>query len=116
MSIVQIIVGLKLAWFVAMVCGSSLKSILLPSSQVLLNWGASSASETLAANQFWRLLTCSFVHVGIFHLGINMFVLRDIVREVEAAFGKLNFCIVYLYAAIGGALTSILLNPLLVSA
>ncbi len=45
-----------------------------------------------------------------------MYVLRDIGREVEAAFGKLNFCIVYFYAAIGGALTSILINPLLVSA
>ncbi|MBI2810449.1 MAG: rhomboid family intramembrane serine protease [Candidatus Melainabacteria bacterium] len=116
MHVVKILIGLNIAWFVAMVCGSSLKSILLPSSQVLLNWGASSASETLAAHQFWRLVTCSFVHVGIFHLGINMYVLRDIGREVEAAFGRLNFCIVYLYAAIGGALTSILVNPLLVSA
>lgn len=115
-SIVKILVGLNIAWFVAMVCGTSLKSVLLPSSQILLNWGASSASETLAANQFWRLLTCSFVHVGIFHLGINMYVLRDVGREVETAFGKLNFCIVYLYAAIGGALTSIMINPLLVSA
>ncbi|MBS1956712.1 MAG: rhomboid family intramembrane serine protease [Cyanobacteria bacterium SZAS-4] len=116
MTVVKILIALNVAWFFAMVCGSSLKSILIPSSQTLLNWGASSASETLAADQFWRLLTCSFVHVGIFHLGINMYVLRDIGREVEAAFGRLNFCIVYLYAAIGGALTSILVNPLLVSA
>lgn len=115
-SVVKFLLAVNIAWFVAMVCGSSLKSILLPSSQVLLNWGASSASETLAADQFWRLLTCSFVHVGIFHLGINMYVLRDIGGEVERAFGRLNFCIVYLYAAIGGALTSILVNPLLVSA
>ncbi len=116
MSVVKILVGLNIAWFIAMVCGSSPKSILLPSAQVLLTWGASSASETLAANQFWRLLTCSFVHVGIFHLGINMYVLGDVGREVEAAFGKLGFCIVYLFAAIGGALTSIFVNPLLVSA
>src|SRR3954468_839444 len=116
MSVVKIIVGLNVVWFLAMVCGSSVKSILLPSSQVLLNFGASSAAETLASNQFWRLATCSFVHVGIFHLGINMFVLRDVGREVESAFGKLRFCSVYIFAAVGGALTSIFINPLLISA
>ncbi|CAN5552565.1 hypothetical protein BH10CYA1_BH10CYA1_25200 [soil metagenome] len=116
MSVVKILLGLNIAWFIAMVCGSSAKSILLPSAQILLNWGASSASETLAADQFWRLLTCSFVHVGIFHLGINMYVLRDVGREVEAAFGRFGFTVVYLFAAIGGALTSIFVNPLLVSA
>ena len=116
MSVVKALLILNIAWFIAMVCGSSPKTILLPSAQVLLDWGASSASETLAAHQFWRLLTCSFVHVGIFHLGINMYVLRDVGREVEAAFGRVRFSIVYLFAAIGGALTSIFSNPLLVSA
>jgi membrane associated rhomboid family serine protease/Flp pilus assembly protein TadD len=116
MSAVKILIGLNVIVFIAMVCFSSLKSILLPSSQTLLNWGASSASETLAAGQFWRLLTCAFVHAGIIHLGINMYVLRDVGREVEAAYGQARFVFVYLFAAIGGALTSIFINPLLVSA
>lgn len=99
-----------------MLCSSSVQSLLIPSSMTLLNWGASSASETIAANQFWRLLTCSFVHAGILHLGINLYVLRDIGREVERSYGRISFSLIYLLSACGGALTSIFVNPLLVSA
>lgn len=108
--------GLNVACFIAMVCSSSAKSLLIPSSLTLLNWGASSASETLVSSQYWRLLTCCFVHAGILHLAINMYVLRDIGREVENAYGSVRFSFVYLTSAVGGALTSIFSNPLLVSA
>jgi len=108
--------ALNVACFIAMVCSSSVQSLLIPSSMTLLNWGASSASETIAAHQFWRLFTCSFVHAGILHLGINLFVLRDIGREVEKAYGHLSFSLIYLLSACGGALTSIFVNPLLISA
>ncbi len=116
MSAVLSIVVMNVAYFFAMVCCTSAKTLLIPSSLTLLSWGASSASETLSAEQYWRLLTCSFVHAGILHLGVNMYVLRDVGREVEEVYGRVHFCIVYLISAVGGALTSIFCNPLLVSA
>jgi rhomboid protease GluP len=115
-SAVKVIIGLNVACFIAMVCSSSAKSILVPSTLTLLNWGASSASETIASCQYWRLLTCCFVHAGILHIAINMYVLRDIGREVENAFGWFRFSFVYLISACGGALISIFVHPLLVSA
>jgi len=105
----------NIAIFLLMVCSNGIRCVIIPSSQTLLNWGASTAYLTLGQCQWWRLLTSSFVHAGIFHLGINLFVLRDIGKEIEAWFGPRRFCAIWFTAAAGGAITSLFAHPISVS-
>lgn len=46
--------------------------ILEPSTLALLNWGADFGPLTLTGD-WWRAVTCNFVHIGAFHLLMNMY-------------------------------------------
>src|ERR1035441_1395929 len=45
-----------------------------PSGQDLVRWGANFGPLTVSG-QWWRLLTCVFVHGGLLHIGFNMWCL-----------------------------------------
>lgn len=64
----------------------------------------------IMAGQYWRLLTPIFLHIGIFHLLVNMFALRILGGDIESLFGTMRFLIVYLVAGIGGTMASMLFN------
>lgn len=77
---------------------------------VMARAGANLKAAVLAGEP-WRLLTATFLHVGILHLGLNLLGLWVLGRFVEPAFGWLRFTAVYALAAIGGSLASLLLGP-----
>lgn len=58
----------------------------------------------------YRLITSSFLHIGVFHLLINMYSLNIIGPILESYYGKLKFLIIYLGSAIVGSLMSILFH------
>lgn len=62
-------------------------------------------------NQWWRLITCMFLHGGILHLFCNMYSLYIIGPQVEAFFGKVKFIIIYLGSGIGASYLSYKLDP-----
>ena len=67
--VTPVLIGLNVAVFIVMVvCGVNFFS---PSIPDLLYWGADSGPETIGG-QWWRLLTCTFIHVGILHILFNM--------------------------------------------
>ena len=57
-----------------------------PSSQTLIAWGGDIPLYTLTGDT-WRLLTGMFLHVGIVHLALNMYVLAFTAPQVEYEFG-----------------------------
>ncbi len=59
----------------------------------------------------WQLVTYSFMHTGLFHIGINMLLLFWVGREFERMHGSEQFWKVYLMTAVGGALICLLLSP-----
>jgi rhomboid protease GluP len=65
--------------------------------------------------QSWRLLTSVFLHGGIIHLGVNLWVLSRIGPLVERLYGNVGFTLLYLAAGLGGALASAWWHPLVVS-
>ncbi|WP_232797969.1 rhomboid family protein [Salinibacter altiplanensis] len=60
----------------------------------------------------WQLVTYSFMHTGLFHIGVNMLLLFWIGREFERMHGSEQFWSVYVTTAVGGALICLLLSPI----
>lgn len=57
----------------------------------------------------WRFLTAAFLHVGIWHIGLNMYALYLVGPTLETVLGRARFLTLYLLAAIGGAVAVLLL-------
>nr|WP_290668384.1 rhomboid family intramembrane serine protease [Ardenticatena sp.] len=64
----------------------------------------------IQAGQYWRLITPIFLHIGIFHLLVNMVALRILGRDIESLFGTGRFLIIYLVSGVGGSIASMLFN------
>jgi succinate dehydrogenase hydrophobic anchor subunit len=73
MVVTQGIFGINVAVFVAMLLGG-VAMLDNPSGQDLVHWGANFGPLTVSG-QWWRLLTCVFIHGGLLHIGFNMWCL-----------------------------------------
>ncbi len=61
--------------------------------------------------EYWRLVTVTLVHGGLFHLLMNMYALFIIGPLAEALYGRATFVAIYLLAAVGGSVASYLFLP-----
>jgi membrane associated rhomboid family serine protease len=59
--------------------------------------------------EWWRILTAGFLHGGILHLGLNMFVLYILGTLLEPAIGTPRFVAIYFVSLIAGSLGALLL-------
>lgn len=71
----------------------------------LYRFGAKFRAEILGG-QWWRLLTAGFLHGGLFHIGMNMWVLMDLGAQVEEVYGTSRYVVFYLLSSAGGFLLS----------
>jgi len=111
--ITSLLLAINVILFVIMAaCGVN---VLEPTSESLIRWGANYGPLTLGG-QWWRLLSCTFLHIGFIHLALNMWVLNDIGRLVERLFGNGLFLVIYLGAGILGSMASVCTHPEIVSA
>jgi membrane associated rhomboid family serine protease len=111
--VTPLLIILNVLVFAAMV-GSGV-SAFDPSIESLLEWGANFGPLT-ASGEWWRLLTCTFIHIGALHLAVNMYVLWDAGRVVERLVGHAGFLALYIGAGLLGSEASIAWDPLIVSA
>jgi membrane associated rhomboid family serine protease len=65
----------------------------------------------VANGDWWRLITCTFLHAGIIHLGINMLVLWWIGAPMEAAIGRWRFLVLYVVSGLAGSAGALVVNP-----
>jgi membrane associated rhomboid family serine protease len=61
--------------------------------------------------EWWRLITSSFLHYGIFHLGLNMVSLYFGGRILEVIVGRWRFLLIYLAAAFAGSAGALWVTP-----
>jgi rhomboid protease GluP len=111
--ITPILINLNIAIFILMVLSGV--DFMLPDKQSLINWGANFRPLTLEG-EWWRLLTNCFLHIGIFHLLLNMYALLYIGILLEPYLGRTIFASAYLLSGIVASVASLWAHPLLISA
>lgn len=67
--------------------------------------------QGLAYGEWWRILTATFLHASLLHLGMNMLVLYMLGIAVEQALGTRRFLMVYVAAGIAGSAGAIVFSP-----
>ncbi|MCL2131504.1 MAG: rhomboid family intramembrane serine protease [Lentimicrobiaceae bacterium] len=111
--VTPILININILVFIAMIVSGV--HFLMPENQSLLEWGANFRPLTLAG-QWWRLLTSTFLHIGIWHLLLNMYALLYIGFLLEPHLGKTRFLAAYLISGIASSVTSLWWNDLIISA
>lgn len=71
----------------------------------LIGWGAK-INSSVAAGQWYRLITCTVLHGGLLHLFMNCQALASLGPFVESNSGKVRYLAVYAVSAIAGSLLS----------
>ncbi|HEY4602642.1 MAG TPA: rhomboid family intramembrane serine protease [Cerasibacillus sp.] len=72
----------------------------------LIKFGAKYNPAMLVDGEWWRLITSMFIHIGFFHLFMNMLALFYLGQVVERIYGAVRFLMIYLLAGIGGSISS----------
>lgn len=114
MAVTQVIFGANVAVFLAMVLAFGASTLSGPAGPELVRVGANFGPYTVSG-QWWRLLTCLFVHAGLLHIAFNMWCLWDLGRLAESLYGHWTFAALYLICGLSASLGSILWNPSVLS-
>lgn len=103
-----VLLGLNIAVFLYMVWrGVNWQT---PSSDALVFFGANKARFVVLGHQWWRLVTATFIHVGIVHLAGNMWCLWNLGLVGEPLLGFWGVISVYLVTGVAGNMLSTLWN------
>jgi membrane associated rhomboid family serine protease len=65
----------------------------------------------VAEGEWWRLVTGGFLHAGILHLGMNMWVLWMLGNMLEPVLGRGRFAAVYVATLLAGSMGVMLVDP-----
>ncbi len=112
-TVTMAIIGINAAVFIAMTLGGA--SPMGGDTRQLLQWGADAGPYTFGGEP-WRVLTSAFVHIGIIHIGLNMWCLWNLGRMAEQIYDKGTYIGAYLLCGIGGSIASLGWQPLSVTA
>jgi membrane associated rhomboid family serine protease len=65
----------------------------------------------VAKGEWWRIFTSGFLHFGVLHVAMNMYILFQLGRTFEDQIGRPRFAAMYFAAMAGGAAGALLLEP-----
>jgi membrane associated rhomboid family serine protease len=67
--------------------------------------------QAVVNGDWWTLITSAFLHLGILHIGFNMYALWLFGPIIEQLYGHLEYLVLYLLCALGGSVLTILAAP-----
>lgn len=103
-----VLIALNVAAFLAEVASGS-GGLAPGGSSLIFDFGL--YGPFVAEGEWYRLLTCGFLHVSAFHLGFNMFALYFLGRILEPGIGTPRFVALYFASLFAGSLGALLLSP-----
>ena len=86
----------------------------VPDMGFLVSWGANFRPVT-ADGEWWRLITCVFLHINVIHLGFNMLALAYVGVYLEPILGRVRFVVAYLLTGFSASILSFWWNDFTVS-
>ena len=89
--------------------------IMSPSTLSLLKWGADFGPLTLTGD-WWRAVTCNFIHIGAFHLLMNMYAFMYVGLLLEDLIGSRRMFMSYLLTGLCSAVFSLYMHGETISA
>jgi membrane associated rhomboid family serine protease len=103
-----VIIALNIAVFLAGIALAMqrhvpLNQFIWGSDLVILEQTGAVSIVDILHGEWWRLLTSCFVHVGLLHLGVNMYALYNIGPLMERILGRWRYALLYLVAGFGGS-------------
>ncbi len=104
-----LLISVNVAVFVAMVLSGV--SPIAPRPDQLLRYGAEYGPAVLLLEQWWRLATAMFVHVGALHIGLNMWCFWNLGLLGEPLLGAPGLVAAYLLTGFAGNLLSLATHP-----
>jgi rhomboid protease GluP len=107
-GLTHIIFGINAAVFLGMVLSSS--AVMDFPGGTLVHWGANVGALTFSG-EWWRLLTCVFVHGGLLHIAFNMWCLWNLGQLCESLYGRWTYAAIYLISGLGASLASAAWHP-----
>ncbi|MGA8272743.1 MAG: rhomboid family intramembrane serine protease [Candidatus Sulfotelmatobacter sp.] len=113
-SLTQIFLGVNVAVYLGMVLANGANPFQEFPGMELARWGANVGPLTISG-EWWRLLTCVFVHGGLLHIAFNMWCLWDLGALSESLYGRWTYGALYLLCGLGASLGSIVWNPQVMS-
>ena len=82
----------------------------------LVRYGAMYGPFVLAFNQYYRLITSIFIHIGIMHLFFNGYALYVFGPQIERLMGPKKYLLFFILTGIGGNVATFFFNFRVVSA
>ncbi len=80
------------------------------------NFGATSNNFVISRyfleqGEWYRLISCGFVHFGLFHVAMNMMLAYQLGQMFEPRIGSLRFGLLYFASLLGGSVGALVLSP-----
>ena len=108
-----ILIDLNILVFIVMIASGV--GIMSPSTLSLLKWGVDFGPLTLTGD-WWRAVTCNFIHIGAFHLLMNMYAFMYVGLLLEGLIGSRRMFMSYLLTGLCSAVFSLYMHGETISA
>ena len=114
--VTQTLIGINVALFVLeLATGGQLNGTgsWIYEKGVLVSTAVDSSGQVVGVSEgeWWRLITATFLHYGLVHLGMNMLVLWFIGPPLEEYFGHGRYLLVYLVSGLAGSAGALIWSP-----
>ena len=104
-----VLIGINVLLFLGSGAGGSFLTGSGSSSQVFFDLAL--FGPAVDQGDYWRLVTCGFLHSGLLHIGFNMYILYWLGTMIEPVLGHPRFLALYLASLLAGSFGALLLNP-----
>lgn len=74
--------------------------------EIVYNMGSLSIVDIIERQEYYRIISCTFLHAGVEHILGNMVFLAVLGDMLEKEIGHISFGVIYLLSGVGGSLFS----------
>ncbi len=107
--VTTLILGANIVNLIAALILFGPRNLLAPQTEMLIRMGAL-LPPLFFEGEYWRLITYGYLHIGILHIGFNLFALSQVGPFLEEGIGPGRFFTVYTLSAIGGGAADLILR------